>query len=399
MGASALPLLERTLVQITASDADLVVDLGDRISNVDHDTDLGLMRDVISAFGQLSIPRVHLLGNHDLHYIAQNENEAILGRPLKSHSQDLKGRHLVFWQIDLSGEFSDNPIPNEMALEWLRSDLENTSLPAIIFTHIPLDDAAMIGNFYFQNNIASATLRHAQRAREVIESSGKVILCIAGHVHWNHASTIDGVRYITIQSLVESFTTESAASGAWAEINVDDQIRWSVHGGDPLYYEAPVRGMNSHWTQPLPSFDVLRYRNSIADANHEILGVILDMDGVLFRGDQPIEGSADAVREIQSCGIRIVCLTNNARRTPEEYRKKLRGFNIELEASNIVTSGMAVAHYITAQGDAPKVHVIGSATLRETILAAGAVESDAPDYVVAGIDANLKLANLTPAWR
>ncbi|MEX2617247.1 MAG: HAD-IIA family hydrolase [Alphaproteobacteria bacterium] len=398
-GAAALPLLQTVGQRIAAGKADLIVDLGDRISNVDHDTDAGLMRDVMSVFGGLDKPRAHLLGNHDLHYLTRAENEAILGRPLGSHSQDLKGRHLVFWQIDLSGRFPDSPIPSDADLDWLRRDLANTTLPAVIFTHVPLDSEAMTGNYYFQNNTASATLRHTQAAREIIEASGKVILCVAGHVHRNHNTTIDGIRYLTVQSLAESYTTEGAASGAWAEIEIDEQVRWTVHGADPMRYEVPVRGLNAHWTQPLPSFDILRLKNSIADAGHPVRGVILDMDGVLFRGDEPIEGSAAAVRDLQDRGIRVVCLTNNARRTPVEYARKLGGFGIAVDPADIITSGMAVARYLMAQGVAPRVHIVGSATLRDTVLSAGAVESDDPEYVVAGIESGLKIADLTPAVR
>lgn len=398
-GAAALPLLETVRDRIAASDTDLVVDLGDRISNVDHDTDAGLMRDVMSVFAGVTGARAHLLGNHDMHYLSRAENEAILGRPLGSLSQDMKGRHLVFWQIDLSGRFPDRPIPSDADLDWLRRDLANTTLPSVIFTHVPLDGEAMTGNYYFQNNTASATLRHTQAAREIIEASGKVILCVAGHVHRNHNTTIDGIRYLTVQSLAESYTTEGAASGAWADIEIDDQIRWTVHGGDPMRYEAPVRGLNAHWTPPLPSFDILRLKNSIADAAHPVRGVILDMDGVLFRGDHPVEGSADAVRALQDRGIRVVCLTNNARRTPAAYAQKLLGFGIEIDPADIVTSGMAVARYLKAQGGAPRVHIVGSATLRDAVLAAGAVESDDPEYVVAGIEAGLKIADLTPAVR
>lgn len=398
-GAMALPLLTAAGKEIDAGGMDLLVDLGDRISNVDRDTDLQLMRDIAAVFDGIATPRAHILGNHDLHYMTQAENESILSRAFDSYSQDIKGRHLVFWQNDLSGNFPENTVPTDDELDWLRADLAATTLPTIIFSHIPLDDAAMHGNFYFQNNNAEATLRRTQMAREIIEASGKVILCVAGHVHWNHSSTIDGIRYLTVQSLSESFTTEGEASGAWAEILVDDQVRWRVHGNDPVYYQAPLRSLNAHWTPPLPDFDILRQDRRIAEADHEIKGVILDMDGVLFRGDQPIAGAADAVRDLQACGIKIVCLTNNARRTPDDYAAKLRGMDIHVAAENIVTSAMAASAYLTAQTAAPKVHVVGSAVLRDTTLAAGAVDSDTPDYVIAGIENDLKISDLTPAVR
>lgn len=398
-GADALPLLNEFKTHVAAGNFDLVVDLGDRISNVDHDTDLQLEAEVISVFEGIDVPREHILGNHDLHYISARENEAILKRPIESHSKDVKDKHLVFWQHDLSGDFPESPIPSQSDLDWLQYDLANTNLPAIIFTHVPLNSGAMAGNFYFQNNTSAATLRHTEMAREIIEAAGNVVLCIAGHVHWNDSSTIDGIRYLTLQSLTESYTTQNEASAAWAEIEIDDQVRLRAFGNDPMVFEAPLRGQNMRWVPPLPPFEALRQQALADRIKDPVHGVILDMDGVLFRGDQPIEGSAKAVRDLQAHGIKVVCLTNNARRTPDDYETKLRKLGIEVKASNILTSGLAVARFLTTQDAPPKIHVVGSDVLRKTLLDAGAVESENPDYVIAGIDLDLKVSDLTPAIR
>ena len=236
--AAALLLLPGFRDRVATSDADMLIDLGDRISNADHDTDAGLMREVMAVFEPMAIPRAHLLGNHDRHYLSRAENEAILGRPLGSRSLDVNGWHLVFWQIDLSGRFPDKPIPAEADFDWLRADLAGTTLPAVVFTHVPLDGSSMTGNYYFQNNPASATLRHTAQARQVIEAAGNVVLCVAGHVHWNNATSIDGIRYLTVQSLAESFTTEGEPTGAWAEIELSDRLLWRVHGADPVTRQA-----------------------------------------------------------------------------------------------------------------------------------------------------------------
>lgn len=399
-GAQALPMLKTFAQEAARGDFDLVVDLGDRITNVDRETDLRLEEEVEAAFAPITAPRVHILGNHDLHYLSQADNEAVQGRSLDSHSMDLKGRHLVFWQLDLSGKFDQTEVPSQADLDWLRTDLAGTTLPAIIFTHVPLHDGAMVGNFYFHNNAPSASLRHTAQARQIIEAAGNVVLCLAGHVHWNDSATIDGIRYLTLQSLTESYTTHGEASGAWAEIEIDDQdVRWRAHGGDPLRYEAPLRGRNMRWVPPLPPFPILRAQENIATADAPVQGVILDMDGVLYRGTDAIAGSAEAIGALRDAGLRIVCLTNNARRTPQDYAAKLAGFGIEMDPADIITSGMAVAHYLITQTAAPKVHVAGSDALRQILLNAGAVESDAPDYVVAGIDLDMMIADLTPAIR
>jgi 3',5'-cyclic-AMP phosphodiesterase len=399
LGALAVPLLERVRDKISELDVDLVVDLGDRISNVDHDTDLGLMRDVMSVFDGVETRHEHLLGNHDLHYLSRQENEEILGCSLSSHSFDLKGWHLIFWQLDLSHGYEKNATPSESELEWLRKDLEKTIHPSIIFTHIPLNDGAMVGNFYFQNKIEASSVQHTMDAREIIEASGNVVMCVAGHVHWNDSSTIDGIRYLTLQSLTESYTTQAEASGAWAEIDVDDQVHWRAHGNDSMMYQAPVRGLNMHWTPPRPPSPIPGYMEKYLNFGDAINGVLLDMDGVLFRGKQVVEGSVEAVRDLQNHGINVVCLTNNARGTPEDYAGKLRGMGFNINASNIVTSGVATARYLMTQAVEPKIHVVGSAVLRQTLCDAGAVESKSPDFVVVGVELDMKVSDLTAAVR
>ena len=75
LGALGLPLLEQFRDDVSETGADLIVDLGDRITNIDHDADMILMREVTSVFDGMAIPREHLLGNHDLHHLSIAENE------------------------------------------------------------------------------------------------------------------------------------------------------------------------------------------------------------------------------------------------------------------------------------------------------------------------------------
>ena len=235
-GSEALPLLTHFVEKASQRNFDQIMDLGDRISNVDKMKDQELAKEVAAVFQSIEVPLVHLLGNHDLHFLSLRENEAILQSSLESHSRDLKGYHLVFWNLNLSSTYADNEIPSKEELLWLQEDLKKTLLPTIIFTHVPLDEASMIGNFWFQNNLNSASLNNTVQARNIIETSGKVIACISGHTHWNKCSTIDGVLYLTIQSLTESFTTDEKASEAWAELTVSETLRCVVHGNDAMFY-------------------------------------------------------------------------------------------------------------------------------------------------------------------
>src|SRR6476661_4473338 len=51
--------------------------------------------------------------------------------------------------------------------------------------------------------------------------------------------------------------------------------------------------------------------------------VLLDLDGCVYLGDEPIPGAADALSELRAAGKSVMFLTNDARRAPEDYVRKL----------------------------------------------------------------------------
>ena len=68
------------------------------------------------------------------------------------------------------------------------------------------------------------------------------------------------------------------------------------------------------------------------------------MDGVLWKDDTPIGNLRAIFNRIKARGLQVALATNNATKTVDEYLAKLRGFGVELEARQIVTSSLATAH-------------------------------------------------------
>ena len=77
-----------------------------------------------------------------------------------------------------------------------------------------------------------------------------------------------------------------------------------------------------------------------------VRGLILDMDGVLWKDNTPIGDLRTTFERIRSRGLKVILATNNATLTVEEYLKKLRGFGVTLEPWQIVTSSEATAHVL-----------------------------------------------------
>lgn len=248
VGSAALPLLREFEHWANRHPLDMVVELGDRINSVDADVDEKLTRAIAPAFAGIKAPRAHLLGNHDIHDLSRTRAEVAMQVPFASWSRDLKAHHLVFWNADACVKGKQQFMFEAEELRWLEADLASTELPSILFTHLPLDEGSMIGNYYFESALAGyAHYANAAQAREVIERSGKVILCLAGHTHWNARNTIDGIHYVTIHSLTESFTTWPHPTGAFASVRVGEQIEIEVYGRDPAYYRLPIRLPGVHW--------------------------------------------------------------------------------------------------------------------------------------------------------
>jgi glycerol-1-phosphatase len=76
--------------------------------------------------------------------------------------------------------------------------------------------------------------------------------------------------------------------------------------------------------------------------------VVLDLDGVLWRGDEPIPGAPDAVRTLRDGGARVAFLTNNSSARIGDYLDKFARFGIAAEPADVLTSAQAAAELLAA---------------------------------------------------
>jgi hypothetical protein len=224
-GSAALGLLETAISHLAARQPDLTIDLGDHITDEAPELDEQRLAEVIKLYSAFSCPREYLRGNHDLVTLALQEE--MLSGSLKSRSLDLNNWHLIF--LDTFNQTIEGCLSEE-TLRWLERDLAATSLPVIVFSHQPLDGERLIGSPIFEVDFADhAHPKGFERARELIEASGKVKLAFNGHCHWNHLVQRKGVSYITLQSLVAQ--TPSGPAGTYAFISLTEtEMRLEVFG-------------------------------------------------------------------------------------------------------------------------------------------------------------------------
>ena len=81
-GTAAKRLFAKFQRWLAASDAEVVIDLGDRITDQGPDLDRKRLSEVAEWFKKIRVPRHHMAGNHDIDCLSLSENEALLGEPL-----------------------------------------------------------------------------------------------------------------------------------------------------------------------------------------------------------------------------------------------------------------------------------------------------------------------------
>lgn len=136
-----------------------------------------------------------------------------------------------------------------------------------------------------------------------------------------------------------------------------------------------------------------------------IKALILDMDGVIWKGEAPIGNLPAIFRRIRERGLKFVFVTNNGTKTPEEYQQKLAGLGVEIDASQVVTSALGVAFMLASTLKYPRgtrIFVIGEDGVRVALEEKGfevlSVE-DAPQAqaVVMSIDRDINFQKVTEA--
>ena len=134
-----------------------------------------------------------------------------------------------------------------------------------------------------------------------------------------------------------------------------------------------------------------------------IKALILDMDGVVWKGDAPIGDLPATFNRIRERGLKFVFATNNGTKTPEEYQEKLAALGVNVETWQVVTSALSVADMMSKRHPLGiKVFVVGENGIRVALKEKGfevVSLEDAPHAkaVVMGIDREVSFNKIAEA--
>lgn len=133
--------------------------------------------------------------------------------------------------------------------------------------------------------------------------------------------------------------------------------------------------------------------------NTSIRALILDMDGVIWRGDYPIGDLPSIFAELDHRGYRTILVTNNSTLSIQQYLQKLSRFGVVLESWQVVNSGQATADYLHQHYPrGGPVFIVGEIGLLESLGECGFYHADNDVLaVVVGLDRSLNYEKMSQA--
>ncbi len=131
----------------------------------------------------------------------------------------------------------------------------------------------------------------------------------------------------------------------------------------------------------------------------DITHLIIDMDGVLYRGDEPLPRLREFFAFLRQRQVPFILATNNSTRTPQEIVRKLAKMGAEVFPSEVLTSGQATARFLANEyPPGTRVHVFGMPSLRQAMQEEGFVLADQDvAVVVASMDRDVTYEKLRRA--
>ena len=94
---------------------------------------------------------------------------------------------------------------------------------------------------------------------------------------------------------------------------------------------------------------------------------LLDMDGTVNLGYDPIDGAKEFLCTLKEQGKNFIFLTNNSSKSASDYVDKMRSLGFPCESENVFTSGMAAGMFLEENKKGSKVYVCGTQSLKNEL--------------------------------
>jgi HAD superfamily hydrolase (TIGR01450 family) len=131
-------------------------------------------------------------------------------------------------------------------------------------------------------------------------------------------------------------------------------------------------------------------------------GYVVDLDGTVYLGDEPLPGAVDTLARIRDASSRLVFLTNNPLRSAASYTERLRSFGVQADEREVVTPLAVLTGYLKRHHRGAVVLTVAEPLVDQTLAAAGidvTSEPSAAGVVVVSFDRTFDYTKLLRAFR
>ena len=130
-----------------------------------------------------------------------------------------------------------------------------------------------------------------------------------------------------------------------------------------------------------------------------IKSIILDMDGVLWRSNEPIGDLPALFHTINGLGIKVAFATNNASLSVEQYMEKFISFGLTINPWQIVSSSLATGAFLKEKfPSGGNVFIVGEKGLVDTMADFGFIHAEEDIVaVIVGMDRTINYEKLFKA--
>ena len=213
---------------------DFIIELGDFvIPKEKYDT-------MFSIWNSFSGPKYHVIGNHEMDGGTSME-DALAYRKMKNSYYSFSKNGFKFIVLDGNDKKHENEkgyrsYIGEEQINWLKEQLKKSEEPIVVFSHQGIGtDPNNPGERYSIEN--SEDVREIFENHNELNKSSKIICCFNGHTHHDYPEDINGIWYITINSMAYKWLGEEYEHIRYSE-DVDKEFRWikfTAPYKDPLY--------------------------------------------------------------------------------------------------------------------------------------------------------------------
>ena len=100
---------------------------------------------------------------------------------------------------------------------------------------------------------------------------------------------------------------------------------------------------------------------------------LIDLDGVVYIGRQPIPGAIETLAELRRRGKQVRFVTNDPTREADHYARRLERLGLSTPAEHVVPVAQAMLAYLAAQESEPGLtaYVVGTAELKAFLARGG----------------------------